>query len=669
MEIPAAQPVLRFGPYEADLRAGVLRKDGTKIRVQEKPLQVLAALAERQGEMVARAELQKRLWPNETFFDFEDGLNTAIKKLRVALCDDAEEPRYIETIPRRGYRFLVPVEILAGNGETAAAPAVQPPVIALVPSPVSASRNQPSDFAAGAAEKARSSGAQAQSSSQRIRRRYALVAGVAIAVAAGAFAASKLVRRPASTPTPKVVAVLPFSNEGAGPKFDYLRYAIANDLVTDLSHVRSVTVRPFASTARYASEPADPATIGKRLRVSDIVAGGYLLENNNLHVTMELVDVARDATVWRTELVVSPQRLIVLGNRLAGRMTQGLLPTMNIRDASVSEMPVPTSERAFDLYLHSIAASHDPEPNVAAIEDLEKSVSLDPNYAPAWGELGRRYYIDYEYGKGGAASRAKALEAYKNETELDPNSGVNVAIILAQQGELSAAYDRAATLLQRRPNDAMAHMTMGYVLRYAGLLDEATKQCKAAIAIDPGNSYFRSCATPFTLLGQYDEARKFALLDENTGFGAELRMEIALRTGDRVKALAEAAKASKAGGMQDADIVQACLRPDTPQELPQTIGAMRRIELGPNWTHDPEGFYRYASVLSFCGQADAALDQLRNAIQGNYCSYPAMENDPLFAPIRQQPEFKELEQAAIRCQQNFLTHQHQLDATLQANRF
>ncbi|MHB8524941.1 MAG: winged helix-turn-helix domain-containing tetratricopeptide repeat protein [Candidatus Acidiferrales bacterium] len=598
-----------------------------KVKLSDQPFCLLAMLLERPGKLVTREELQQRLWPNQPYGEFSDGLNTAVNRLRTALDDNAETPRFVETIPKRGYRFIATVEAESPRVDSRAGPIA--------------------------------------------RRRWWLfwLAGSAAILAVAVAWQYPRQRPPASTPGPKAVAVLPFSNEGAGPKFDYLRYAIANDLITDLSHVRSVTVRPFASTARYASQPADPATVGKRLRVSDIIAGGYLLENDNLHVTMELVDVARDATVWRTELVVSPQRLIVLGNRLAGRMTQGLLPTMNIREASVSEMPVPTSERAFDLYLHSIAASHDPEPNLAAIADLEKSVSLDPNYAPAWGELGRRYYIDYEYGKGGAASRAKALEAYKNETRLDPNSGVNVAIILAQQGELSAAYDRAAILLRRRPNDAMAHMTMGYVLRYAGLLDEATKQCKAAIAIDPGNSYFRSCATPFTLLGQYDEARKFALLDENTGFGAALRMEIALRTGDRVKALAEAAKVSKAGGMQYADIVQACLGPDTQQELPQTIGAMRRIESGPNWTHDPEGFYRYASVLSFCGQADAALDQLRNAIQGNYCSYPAMENDPLFAPIRQQPAFKELEQAAIRCQQNFLTHQHQVDATLQANRF
>lgn len=114
-------PNLRFGPYEVDIRAGELRKQGSKIRLQEKPLRVLASLAAQPGTLVTREELKKRLWPDDTFVDFETGLNTAVSKLREALNDDAEYPRYIETIPRRGYRFVFPVEPNGhGNGNSAA---------------------------------------------------------------------------------------------------------------------------------------------------------------------------------------------------------------------------------------------------------------------------------------------------------------------------------------------------------------------------------------------------------------------------------------------------------------------------------------------------------------------------------------------------------------------
>src|SRR5271157_764930 len=110
MEQAPSSPMLKFGPYIVDLTAGEVRKNGSRIRLQEKPLRVLGLLAERQGQLVTREELQKRLWPDETFVDFETGLNTAVSKLRDALSDDAQNPRYIETLPRRGYRLLPPVE-------------------------------------------------------------------------------------------------------------------------------------------------------------------------------------------------------------------------------------------------------------------------------------------------------------------------------------------------------------------------------------------------------------------------------------------------------------------------------------------------------------------------------------------------------------------------------
>src|SRR5271154_3978969 len=115
MEQAPSSPMLKFGPYLVDLAAGEVRKNGSRIRLQEKPLRVLALLAERQGQLVAREELKKHLWPEDTFVDFETGLNTAVSKLRDALSDSAENPRYIETIPRRGYRFISPVEFVNGH--------------------------------------------------------------------------------------------------------------------------------------------------------------------------------------------------------------------------------------------------------------------------------------------------------------------------------------------------------------------------------------------------------------------------------------------------------------------------------------------------------------------------------------------------------------------------
>jgi tetratricopeptide (TPR) repeat protein len=328
-------------------------------------------------------------------------------------------------------------------------------------------------------------------------------------------------------------------------------------------------------------------------------------------------------------------------------------------------MPTPKNEQALELFLHSLTIPLDPGPNQLAIEKLEASVSLDSSYAPAWGELGSRYYSDFHYGNGGEAAVAKALQAYKRQSQLDPNWPAVSTYIRVEQGDLDGAYDQAADFLQRHPDVALGHHAMSYVLRSAGLLDESDKQCEAALALDPGFSGFRSCAMPFILQGDYARAQTYIRLDEHSGFGAMLRMLIALRTGNTTVVLAESNAVSQ-GGFRFADLARMYLNHAPEAELRR---AAAELEVEPRSSRDPETLYVNAAVLSFCGQGDAALRQLRKAIKGKYCSYPAMEKDPLFDPIRQRSEFAELRQAAIQCQQSFLTHRQQVSATLQASRY
>ncbi|MGA9896454.1 MAG: hypothetical protein WBQ09_00005, partial [Terriglobales bacterium] len=160
-------------------------------------------------------------------------------------------------------------------------------------------------------------------------------------------------------------------------------------------------------------------------------------------------------------------------------------------------------------------------------------------------------------------------------------------------------------------------------------------------------------------------AQTYIRLDEHSGFGAMMRMLIALRTGNTAAALAESNAVSQ-GGFRLADLVRVYLNHAPEAELRR---AAADLEVEPRSSRDPETLYVNAAVLSFCGQAGAALRQLRKAIEGKYCSYPAMEKDPLFDPIRQRPDFAELRQAGIQCQQDFVARRQQVNATLQASRF
>jgi DNA-binding winged helix-turn-helix (wHTH) protein/TolB-like protein len=643
MEPATAAHIFRFGLFEADDVSNTLTRSGARVKIQDQPFRVLIVLLERPGNIVTREELRRKLWPEGTYVDFEGSLNVTMRKLRDALRDDPDNPRFIETVPRHGYRFIAPVSV----GQSS-----QLPEAAKEDS--NSSQVTGSKLPPVRLERARS---------WRVPASVAFAFILLVLLVGWRYTQRN---RPVATATRTVVAVLPFVNEGAGPDFDYLRYAIANDLVTDLTYTRSVTVRPFASTSRYGSQPVDPATVGEALRVTHVVAGGFLIENKNLRVNIELVDVMRNQAVWREEVTVSPQQLVALHDRLAARAAQGLLPAMNVVDTSFDEIPVTKNEEALNLFLHSLTIPIEPEPNRLAIEKLEESVSLDGGYAPAWGELGWRYYLDYHYGEGGEAAMqaaaAKSLQAYKRQSELDPNTPPVWTTIRVEQGDLNGAYDQAAAFLRRRPDSSTAHFGMSYVLRYAGLLDEAGKECDAALALDPGFNGFRSCATPFFMAGDYAHAQRYINLVEGSGFAALLRLRIALRTGDNAAVLADTAEAVQSG-FQGADVELAffrtCLNHGPEAELRKAVAKM---EANPILSRDAELFYQNAEALGFCGQGDAALRQLRKAIQGNHCSYPAMDKDPQFDSIRRRPEFAELRQAAIQCQQNFLAHRQQIAA-------
>ena len=625
METPVLRKrVYRFGLFHVDPECGKVQRQGVPVRLQEQPLRVLFLLLDRPGEIVTREELRRSLWPEGTYVEFEGSLNAALKRLRFALGDDADNPTFIETIPRRGYRFIAPVQC-DSNADAEVAPS------ALTPQ------------------------AQHRAKATPVESPWQLwklaIAGLALALLGGvAWRATRW--KPRSTQEPRIViAVLPFSNEGAGPEFDYLRYAIPNDLATDLTYAHSVSVRPFASTSAMGSE-LDPEAVGTRLRVTHVIAGGFLRENNRLRVNVELIDVARNQAIWRQQITADGQELINLHDKLASQSVHGLLSAMNVDGAALAAIPSPKNERALELFFDSSMIGLDPAPNQLAIRKLEEAVALDPTFARAWAELGWRYYIDYHYGNGGDAAVAKALQAYNRGSQLDPEMPPVSTTIRVERGDLNGGYDQAAAFLRRHPDVSVAHYSMSYVLRYAGLLDEAGKQCDAALAIDPGFNVYRSCAIPFFMQGDYTRAQAYIALDEHSSVAAWYRTIIALRTGNTAAALGESAAAAHSG-LAHTNLLRIYLSHGSESELSKAAAI---VEADPKTALDPEEVFRNAEVLSLSGRGDAALRQLRKAINGNYCSYPAMENDPLLVGIRQRPEYAELRQAGRQCQQNFLAH-------------
>jgi tetratricopeptide (TPR) repeat protein len=332
------------------------------------------------------------------------------------------------------------------------------------------------------------------------------------------------------------------------------------------------------------------------------------------------------------------------------------MPRLGADPSGPRQSTRPRNPEAYDLYLRSAAVSHDPEPNRQAIGMLERSVGLDPTFAPAWHLLGLRYYYDAEYGGGGTAAYEQSRSAYQRSIALDPNQTeaiANLAILRTEGGDLEGAYDDASRLVRQRPDSPEAHHTLGYVLRYAGLLDEAARQCDTAISLDPKNYQWRSCALTFTMLGRYDRAKQFIALDAGSEWAAVVTVGCLLRQGRPDEALPIAARVAASSTLGRQGTLLALFLRKAPAE--EIAAAARKLE-GGIAVRDSEPHYWTGSIFSYCGQREAALRQLRTAVEGGWLSLQAMDTDPLYAAVRSLPEFAVIRAFAVEGQKKFLAH-------------
>jgi serine/threonine protein kinase/DNA-binding winged helix-turn-helix (wHTH) protein len=482
----------------------------------------------------------------------------------------------------------------------------------------------------------------------RVRRPWVLVAGVALLVA---LAVSLPLHRKAASSTAKLgaVAVLPFQNADSDHAADFLSLALADEIVTQLSYARSLQIRPFAVTSKYAQPNLELQKAGREMGVERIVTGHFLRVKDQLQVTLEGVDVENNRLLWRDTVSVPAENMMALQEQIAALTRGGLAPALG-SSARTTDTPVrPNNEEAYDLYLRSDAISTDALPNKEAIAMLQKAVGLDPNYAPAWSALSKRYYYEADYAAGGQAMMQRSDAAAERALAIDPNNVTAGAFLIlrhVEQGQLPKAYEEAEDLLRRRPDVAYAHFILSYVLRYAGLLHEAANQCETARSLDSHNPGWRSCSGVFAMRGEYERAIDFVRLDQGSEW-ANSHLVDALVRARREKEALLVARPAHAASLESYDMLLACVQHKPSMEISAMAAAVQPVD-------DPEVNYYSAGYLVYCGQANKAIQFLKRSIQGNYCFYPAIDADPFFANVRHQPEFAELRSAAINCQNKFL---------------
>jgi len=446
------------------------------------------------------------------------------------------------------------------------------------------------------------------------------------------------------------IAVLPLQNMNGDISVEFLRFALADEIANTLTYTRTLDVRPSAITRKFVGNDVDPQQAGREVHVANVLTGHFLKQGDRLLITLEAIQVEGNRLVWQTNVTAPAQDLIALQAQMAARIRQELLPALGVAGGFLETGTRPKNAEAYDLYLHSLALPHDAGPNKDAIAVLEHVVEVDPTYAPAWEQLGLRCYYDADYSDGGEPMFQRSNKAFERAIELDPNRVVAAGQLITnrvERGELGKAYQAAQTLIKRRPDSAEAHFVMSFVYRYAGMLEQSTSECNTALALDPGNYTFRSCAWAFMELGKTERAADFVRLDAGSEWAAYVMPSILLREG-KIAEAREVVKRMPSTPRYHRDLLEACLQLRPAADLDHIA---HEAETSLPTEPDPETWYYQGALFAYCGKKQAALHLLQSAVEQNYCAHENLLYDPLLAKLRTDTAFDKVLTAAGACQE------------------
>ena len=625
----------RFGECQFDEQRYELRVHGLPVDLERKPLEVLLQLLSSGGRVVCKEELLEKVWAGLMVVD--GSLATAVSKLRKAL-DDQE---VIQTVSKVGYRICVPVE------RTLLASAASAIEFSRPGSPPPTETTRPASIVSPV------SPVSAASPQRRAGPRAGAYSAVSLWAAAILVLASTLViaLRHHSGPisAPPTLAILPFQNVASDLSLEYLRAALPDQVANTLNGARSLTIRPLAAAAQFSGASVNFREAARTLEVNHIITGHYVRAGDQLQVTIEAVDPVENRVVWRETVNVPSNDLLALQQQIAGMARWRLARALGVTEFVPEIAPRATNQEAYELYLKSTAIDWNREANLQGIELLRHAVLLDPNYAPAWGLLSLRYYSASRFGGGGPQMLEFSDAAAERELALDPDSPNPVAeltIHRTERGELVKAHQTALELLRRRPDNPNNHHVLSYVLRYGGSLEESARECDLTMLL-AAKFVWGACSTTFMELGDYTRARSLLRADLSSEFSKAHAIDVYLRT----RNLPEALKipAPRTPGWESYQMVLACARQAPAPEIDALAAKVEPDD-------DPEVDYFFAGHLAWCGQTEASLRMLKMAIDRNYCSYPAMDKDPLFDKLRNNPEFKRIRASGMMCREYFLAN-------------
>lgn len=523
---------VRFGVFEADFRAGELRKSGMKIKLHAQPMAVLKALLERPGEIVTREQLQQKLWGSNTFVDFDHGLNKTINKLREALSDNADTPRYIETLPRRGYRFIAPL--------TTPKPAEPEPTPA-TPQPKSKSHLV-----------------------------VALVTVVVVSVAVGIYWFGYRKHPSLTPPQPKaMLAVLPFENLSGDNSEDYFADGLTEEMIAQLGQVQPTRLGVIARTSamRYKHTKESVAQIGRELGVSYLLEGSVRLAGERVRITAQLIQTGDQTHLWAESYERPLTDILKVQREIAERITGSLrLELLHPQNTTAAEARL--DPEAYRKYLLGLNESRKGtrEGFEKSVQYFEDAIAIDPKNARPYAALAEAYSEAVPYYLAPQDVRVPIRQAISKALELDPNFASahatmgDVALLFDWDWTAAKAeYDRA---LELNPNLPEAHLAYEIYLATLGRHDEAIAHARQAYLSDPLAVETRT----WTLWVNYfsghlqetiDEAKRTVEIEPQAALPYALLAVAAADLGQKDEAVRAAENALRLGGDSGSVIVTA----------------------------------------------------------------------------------------------------------------
>jgi TolB-like protein/DNA-binding winged helix-turn-helix (wHTH) protein/Flp pilus assembly protein TadD len=627
---------LRFDEFEIDLRSGELWVHGKRVRLQDQPLQVLRVLLERQGEIVSRDELKQILWPADTFVDFDDGLNTAVRKIRDALGDSAEKPRFIETIPRRGYRFV---------GRMAD---VRPAVV-----PLLAEESRESPEQKNASLSTSDSAVLATQKAIPPTHWRLVLAGISALVV---FSVALVLYRSSSAKGAKQLpisslAVLPLTNLSGDPTQEYLADGMTEALIGRLSEIHNLRVISRTSVTRFKDTHLSVPEIARTLQVDAIVEGSVIRDGSRIRVHAQLIRAATDEHFWSEAYDRELRDVLSLQSDVAQSIARRVEVTITgVEHARLSSARAVDPE-AYEAYLKGryYWNKRTAESMPKAALYFEQAISRDPGYGAAYSGL-----ADCNSGLAwhGFVSPAevlpKAYAAAQKAVEIDPQSAeahASLALVLDHKWDWAEAEVEFKRALELNPQYANAHHWYGDYLSIQGRHEEALVEAKRALELDPLNLMIGTwVGLRYYLARRYDGAIEQSenTVDLDPSFAAAHLVlgKSYVQQGKHGKGLDELQKAADLSGGSPLYVAQIGVSLALAGERAEALRVIRELQDASSKRYVSS--YGVAQIYAALNDKEQTYKWLGTAYHDRavWMSYLAV--DPVFDSIRSEDRFQDL---------------------------